>query len=207
MAEAVDNLDAVGDQPTSNAGPASDVSTEAVVEALLFSSDAPLTAKKLAQCLGVGDAADVKCHIDTLNKRYEQMGASFRIEAIAKGYQMLTLSVFDHWLTKLQKARAESRLSSAALETLAIVAYRQPVMRADIEAIRGVSIGDMLGRLRDLNLVKIVGRAEEIGRPLLYGTTKRFLEVFGLNSLKDLPTLDEDDPDAVPSLKPPAQQQ
>jgi len=116
---------------------------------------------------------------------------------------MLTLGVYDHWVAKLRKARAESRLSPAALETLAIVAYRQPVLRADIEAIRGVAIGDMVVKLREMNLVKIVGRAEEIGRPLLYGTTTRFLEVFGLKALKDLPKLDEDDPDAVPALKPP----
>jgi segregation and condensation protein B len=88
----------------------------------------------------------------------------------------------------------------AALETLAIVAYKQPILRADIEAIRGVAVGDMLVRLRDVNLVRIVGRAEEIGRPLLYGTTTRFLEVFGLSSLKDLPKLDADNPEAVPKL-------
>jgi segregation and condensation protein B len=85
---------------------------------------------------------------------------------------------------------------------LAIVAYKQPVLRADVEAIRGVAVGDMLVRLRDMNLIRIVGRAEEIGRPLLYGTTTRFLEVFGLGTLKDLPKLDPDSPDAVPKLAP-----
>ncbi|MCH9021884.1 MAG: SMC-Scp complex subunit ScpB [Planctomycetes bacterium] len=90
-------------------------------------------------------------------------------------------------LSKLFQARRETRLSQAALETLAIVAYKQPILRADIEAIRGVAAGEVLNRLRELNLVKIVGRAEEIGRPLLYGTTKKFLDVFGLGSLDDLP--------------------
>ena len=85
------------------------------------------------------------------------------------------------------QARRETRLSQAALETLAIVAYKQPILRADVEAIRGVAAGEVLNRLRELNLVKIVGRAEEIGRPLLYGTTKKFLDVFGLGSLDDLP--------------------
>ena len=114
---------------------------------------------------------------------------------------MLTRPEFNPWLAKLHKARADSRLSAAALETLAVIAYRQPVLRADIEAIRGVAAGDMLVRLREANLVRIVGRAEEIGRPLLYGTTSRFLEVFGLKSLKDLPKLDPDRPDEVPRLR------
>ncbi len=203
MAEAVDISEETQSAGAAGEHASSDVTTESVVEALLFSTDVPLTAKKIAQHLGVGDAGDVKRHIEALNQRYEQCGASFRIEAIAKGFQMLTLGVYDHWVAKLRKARAESRLSPAALETLAIVAYRQPVLRADIEAIRGVAIGDMVVKLREMNLVKIVGRAEEIGRPLLYGTTTRFLEVFGLKALKDLPKLDEDDPDAVPALKPP----
>jgi len=180
---------------------ATDATAEAVVEAILFSTDAPLSAAKIAQMLGVGDAHDVKAHIDALNQRYEEVGAAFRIELIAKGYQMLTRPVFNNWVKKLQKVRGETRLSGAALETLAIVAYKQPVLRADIEVVRGVAVGDMLVRLRDMNLVRIVGRAEEIGRPLLYGTTPHFLEVFGLGSLKDLPKIDPDRPDEVPALK------
>jgi len=178
-----------------------DATAEAVVEAILFSTDAPLAPAKIAQMLGVGDAHDVKAHINTLNQRYEEVGAAFRIELIAKGYQMLTLPAFNNWVKKLQKARGETRLSGAALETLAIVAYKQPVLRADIEVVRGVAVGDMLVRLRDMNLVRIVGRAEEIGRPLLYGTTPHFLEVFGLGSLNDLPKIDPDRPDQVPALK------
>jgi segregation and condensation protein B len=181
-----------------------EVFPESIVEALLFSSDAALPARKLADLLGDGDAGTIKKHVESLNQKYERDGSSFRIELIAKGYRMLTLPVYDRWLSKLHKARAESRLSAAALETLAIVAYKQPVLRADVEAIRGVSVGEMLGRIRDMNLVRIVGRAEEIGRPLLYGTTPKFLEVFGLASLKDLPKLDQDDPDAVPTLDAPA---
>jgi segregation and condensation protein B len=180
--------------------PPPSVTTESVVEALLLSTDEPLPAARIAQLLGIGDAGDVKRHVETLNERYAQCGASFRIEAIAKGLQLLTLPAYNHWISKLHKARADSRLSTAALETLAIVAYKQPILRADIEAIRGVAVGDMLVRLRDTNLVRIVGRAEEIGRPLLYGTTTRFLEVFGLASLKDLPKLDADNPEAVPKL-------
>jgi segregation and condensation protein B len=177
------------------------VTPESIVEALLFSTDRPLPAARIAQILGIGGASDVKQHIDALNERYERTGSSFRIEQVAKGYQMLTLPPYNPWVGRLHKVRAESRLSGAALETLAIVAYKQPALRADIETIRGVAVGDMLVRLRDMNLVRIVGRAEEIGRPLLYGTTRRFLEVFGLSSLKDLPKLDPDRPDAVPTLR------
>lgn len=180
-----------------------EVTTDSIIEALLLSTDAPLPAGKLAQLLGIGDAADVKRSIERLNERYEEQNASFRVDLIAKGYQMLTLPVYDRWVSKLHKARAESRLSQAALETLAIVAYQQPVLRARIEAIRGVAVGELLVRLREMNLVRIVGRAEEIGRPLLYGTTTRFLEVFGLGSLKDLPKIEQDTPDAVPALKVP----
>ena len=178
-----------------------DVTPEAIVEALLFSSDEPLTASRITQILGIGDAADVKNHVAALNERFEAAGSSFHIAEIAKGYQMLTHPEYHPWVAKLRKARSDSRLSGAAVETLAIVAYRQPVLRVDVEAIRGVAVGDMLVRLRDVNLVRIVGRADEVGRPLLYGTTKKFLEVFGLGSLKDLPNLDPDHPGDIPPLK------
>lgn len=179
-----------------------DVTVESIVEALLFSTDVPLPAGKIAQLLEIGDASDVKRCVEVLNERYQTSGASFRIETIAKGYQLMTLPVFNRWVQKLQKARSDTRLSQAALETLAIVAYKQPVLRADIEAIRGVACGDMLVRLREMNLVRIVGRADEIGRPLLYGTTPKFLDAFGLASLKDLPKLDPDKPNDWSALKP-----
>lgn len=178
-----------------------DVSAESIVESILFSTDIPLSSGKIAQLLGVGDSNDVKKHIASLNKRYQQTGSSFRIQGIARGYQMLTLPVYNNWIQKLHKTRHDSKLSPAALETLAIVAYKQPLIRADIESIRGVAIGDMLLRLRDMKLIKISGRAEEIGRPLLYGTTNKFLEIFGLSTIKDLPNLDDDRPNEIPSLK------
>lgn len=167
-----------------------ELTTESVVEAILFASDSPMPPAKIAQILEVGDARDVRRHVNALNERYARTGASFRIEEIAGGYQMLTLAAYNSWLGKLHAHHRESKLSPAALETLAVVAYKQPVGRAEIEAIRGVAAGDMLQRLREANLIKIVGRAEEIGRPLLYGTTKRFLEVFGLASLDDLPSVE-----------------
>jgi segregation and condensation protein B len=104
---------------------------------------------------------------------------------------MLTRGEYNMWLRQLLKVRSEGKLSGAALETLAVVAYKQPVMRVDVEAIRGVSCGEMIRQLCEKGLVKIVGRAEELGRPLLYGTTRKFLEVFGLGSLKDLPQVED----------------
>jgi segregation and condensation protein B len=169
---------------------AAEITTESVVEAILFATDSPLPAAKIARILGVGDARSVKKHIESLNARYQQTGASFRIEEVAGGFQVLTLPAYNNWVSKLLSVRRETKLSPAALETLAVVAYRQPVLRADIEAIRGVAVGDILVRLREMGLVKIVGRAEVIGRPMLYGTTKKFLEVFGLASLEDLPKVD-----------------
>ena len=174
--------------PTESDGSAnSEVSAASIVEAILFATDTPLPAPKIADVAGAGNARDVKKHIAALNETYAQRGAAFRIEEIAGGFQMLTLPVYNDRLSKLLQARRGTRLSQAALETLAIVAYKQPILRADVEAIRGVAAGEVLNRLRELNLVKIVGRAEEIGRPLLYGTTKKFLDVFGLGSLDDLP--------------------
>lgn len=161
-----------------------------IIEALLFSTDAPLPPAKIVKVLGVGDVREVRRHIAALNERYTNIGAAFRIHEIAGGYQVCTLPVFHSWVARLNKTRQETRLSPAALETLAIVAYKQPVTRADIEAVRGVSSGDLLNRLREVDLVRIVGRAEDLGRPMLYGTTRRFLEVFGLASLDELPRVE-----------------
>lgn len=192
-------VDAGAEQPAGK-----QITTESVVEAILFASDTPLPASKIAQIVGAGDAREVKKHIAALNEKYEAGGTSFRIDEIAGGFQMMTLPEYNTWLAKLSKTRSESKLSAAALETLAVVAYKQPVLRADIEAIRGVAAGDMLNRLRELGLIKIVGRAEEIGRPMLYGTTKRFLEVFGLADLGELPQVEELRPPGEPPRPSPA---
>ena len=163
---------------------------ESVTEAVLFASDEPLTVNRLADIVGT-NVKQLRKLIENLNEKYEANNSSFRIEQIAGGYQMLTLSCYNHWLKRLLRARSESRLSPAALETLAIVAYKQPVIRADVEAIRGVAVGAVLRSLMQKGLVKIVGRAEVLGRPMLYGTTKKFLQTFGLNTLKDLPKIEE----------------
>ena len=170
--------------------PDPEITNESIVEAILFSADGPLPPARIAQLLGTGTAGDVKKLVESLNAAYDGRGSAFRVELVAGGFQMLTLPVYHRWLAELSSTRGDARLSQAALETLAVVAYKQPVMRADIEAIRGVVVGEVLNRLRELNLVKVVGRAEEIGRPMLYGTTKKFLEVFGLASLNALPTVE-----------------
>ncbi len=163
---------------------------ESVIEAILFATDESLTDGRLASIVET-TAKQVRASIESLNAKYEANNSAFRIEQIAGGYQMLTLGTYNHWLKKLVHVRSETKLSPAALETLAIIAYKQPIIRADIEAIRGVAVGEVIRSLMYKGLVKIVGRAEILGRPMLYGTTKKFLEVFGLNSLKDLPKAED----------------
>ena len=169
---------------------ADELTVESVVEAVLFASDESLTVERLSNIVGTS-IAQIRRHVKNLNDRYKAGNSAFRIEQIAGGYQMLTLSSYNHWLKKLLRARSDSKLSPAALETLAIIAYKQPVIRADIEAIRGVAVGEVVRALCYKGLVKIIGRAEVLGRPFAYGTTRKFLEVFGLNSLKDLPKAEE----------------
>jgi segregation and condensation protein B len=163
---------------------------ESVIEAVLFASDEPLTDSRLAGIVETTGKQVREC-VAALNAKYAENHNAFRIEQIAGGYQMLTMSIYNNWLKKMLRARSDSKLSPAAMETLAIIAYKQPVIRADIEAIRGVAVGEVIRSLMYKGLVKIVGRAEILGRPMLYGTTKKFLEVFGLNSLKDLPKAEE----------------
>ena len=176
------------DSPKRQAG--AEPTVESVVEAVLFASDEPLREARLADIAGT-NVRQIRRHIKSLNDRYLAGNNAFRIEQIAGGYQMMTLSCYNHWLNKLLRVRDAGKLSPAALETLAIIAYKQPVIRADIEAIRGVAASEMVRNLMYKGLVKIVGRAEILGRPMLYGTTKKFLEVFGLNTLKDLPKIEE----------------
>lgn len=170
--------------------PGFEPTVESVIEAVLFASDESLSPARLADIVSTG-VKQVRVHIDGLNEKYKANNNAFRIEQIAGGYQMLTMNAYNHWLKKLLRAREDNKLSQPAMETLAIIAYKQPIIRADIEAIRGVAAGEMIRNLMYKGLVKIVGRAEVIGRPMLYGTTKKFLEIFGLNSLKDLPKIEE----------------
>jgi segregation and condensation protein B len=159
----------------------------AALEALLFSTHHPLTAGRLAELMDLDSTKPVRRAIKELNQSYESTGRSFRVEQVAGGFQLLTLPEHGDLLKKLHQREIDAKLTKAALETLAIIAYKQPILRADIEAIRGVQCGETIRSLMEKHLVKIAGRAEVPGRPILYGTTKRFLELFGLNSIKDLP--------------------
>jgi segregation and condensation protein B len=161
-----------------------------VIEAILFATDEPLTDSRIASIVETS-TKQVRQSVEDLNAKYEANHNAFRIEQIAGGYQMLTLNAYNYWLKKMVRARSDTKLSPAALETLAIIAYKQPIIRADIEAVRGVAAGELIRSLMYKGLVKIIGRAEVLGHPMLYGTTKKFLEVFGLNSLKDLPKAEE----------------
>ena len=164
---------------------------ESVVEAILFASDEPMSINRLLKITEIGETTQIRDCVESLNEKYKNNNSAFHIEQIAGGYQMMTLSVYNSWLKKLLRVRTDNKLSQAGLETLAIISYKQPIVRADIEAIRGVGSGEMIRSLMYKGLVKIVGRAEVLGRPMLYGTTRRFLEIFGLNSLKDLPKVEE----------------
>lgn len=165
---------------------------DARVEAALMTSERPMTAARVADALGASGASSaVEESIEALNTQYERTGRSFRIEKVAGAWQVVTLSKYADVLDGLKRTKQDNRLSASQLETLAIVAYKQPIVRAQIEAIRGSASGEVLRLLMDRHMVKVVGRSEEIGRPMLYGTTKQFLEVFGLGSLKDLPEANE----------------
>ena len=168
----------------------------AQVEAMLVSSDRPLKSAALVDALAVflDRAINTKVITDAialLNTQYDEQGRSFRIEEISNGYRLMTRSEHASIVAAMHRSRATTRLSKPALETLSIIAYRQPITRAELEAIRGVACGEVVRTLMDRRLVKITGRAEELGRPMLYGTTRQFLDTFGLASVKDLPKPEE----------------
>jgi segregation and condensation protein B len=162
-----------------------------IIEALLFASDAPLTPADLARVDEQLDEDTVEAVIQELRSEYESTERSFQVYELAGGYQILTRPEFVTVLERYDTVPQPSRLSNSALEVLAIIAYRQPLGRAEVEEIRGVGSSGVLRTLMDRNLIEAVGRAEGLGRPLLYGTTAKFLEHFGYRSLEDLPRPDE----------------
>lgn len=170
--------------------PCASIPLEQRVEALVFSSERPISESRMKTVLGLEDedaTKQIKSIIDVLNDSYDAGKRAYRIERVAGGYRPLTREEFAPLVSRLHADRQLQKLSQAALETLSIIAYRQPVMRAEIEVIRGVACGEVLRSIMDKRLVKIVGRAEELGRPMLYGTTRDFLNTFGLATLEDLP--------------------
>jgi segregation and condensation protein B len=187
--EAPQAADAANEEPAEpDDGKAIDVN---ILEALLFSTHHPLTGQRLGELLDVKSQKAIRASVQELNGQYEASGRTFRVEQVAGGYQLLSLPEYGDILKRLHQREADAKLTKAALETLAIIAYKQPILRADIEAIRGVACGETIRSLMEKHLVNIAGRAEEPGRPILYGTTKRFLQLFGLNNLKDLPQSEE----------------
>ncbi len=160
------------------------------IEALLLVANEPLTSRRLAKLANLSDATEARTLVDRLAKRLRQRGSGLLIEQVAGGYRLLTRPALAPWVQKVHGLASEVEVSPAAMETLAVVAYRQPVLRAEIEAIRGVQCGDLLRQLIQRDLLRIVGRSSELGRPLQYGTTKRFLEAFGLCDLAQLPPLE-----------------
>lgn len=167
-----------------------------ILEALFFACDEPLTIKQVLDIFAILEEGEdpkmispeiILSTVEDLNREFEQSGRAFRIVKVAGGYQFATLPRFGAWLGKMLKERLKRRLSVSALESLAVIAYKQPVTKPEIEAIRGVDVDYVLHSLLERNLITIIGRAATPGRPLLYGTTKDFLKHFGLNDLSDLP--------------------
>lgn len=165
-------------------------SLKLIVEALLFASDHPLSIKDFRSWLPDAEPANIRSALKVLKYEYEAMGRSFSLREVAGGYQFRSHSEYGPYILRMLQA-TPARLSRAALETLAIIAYKQPVVRHEIERIRGVESGGILRNLLEKDLIRIMGRKDLPGRPLIYGTTGRFLEVFDLDSIDSLPKLKE----------------
>jgi len=163
---------------------------KSALEALLLVAAEPLTFRRAAAILGLTEAQARTC-LRLLQADYRQREGGLDIVEVASGYRLVTRPEFDQYIAKLEPGRAQLPLSAAAVETLAIVAYRQPVTRIDLEAVRGVRCEGVVATLQERGLVEEVGRKEGPGRPILYGTTRRFLEHFGLRDLSELPPLPE----------------
>ena len=162
-----------------------------LIEAALFAADTPLSLSELSQLDRDATKENIRAALDELRSVYSSAGHGIELTELAEGYQLLTRREFAEAIAQAHLATRPRRLSAAALETLAIIAYRQPVGRAEVEEIRGVSVDGVLRSLQDRGLIDVVGRSDSIGRPLLYGTTTGFLELLGLANLDDLPRIEE----------------
>jgi segregation and condensation protein B len=161
-----------------------------VVEALLFASDTPLEAERIKEVLDLADVREARGLVDELRARYEATSQGLQIVEVGGGYRMITRPEVAPWLVRLARARTRTRLSRPALEALAIVAYKQPVSRPEIDAVRGVNSEAVLDNLLERRLVRIAGRKEAPGRPYLFETTREFLVAFGLRDVGDLPKVE-----------------
>jgi len=157
------------------------------VEALIFASDTPVTESRICSVIEELSPSQVQRIVEELNQEYEQQNHAFRIQRIGGGYQFVTCAEFAHYIKKYYKGRSRGRLSKAALETLAIIAFKQPISRPEIDLIRGVNSDGVVKTLLEKNLIQISGRAETVGHALLYTTTQEFLQHFGINDISELP--------------------
>lgn len=157
------------------------------LEAVLLVADGAMSFRRLAQLATLADVGETRALVEKLNEAYDAVSCAFRIERVATGVRLMTRPRFAMWLDRLHNRQARSKLSPPMMETLAIVAYRQPITRAEVEKIRGVASAEMLRQLMERGLLRITGEDDSLGRPFLYGTTKQFLEEFGLGNLDGLP--------------------
>jgi segregation and condensation protein B len=164
---------------------------KSAVEALIFASEKPITLEQIKKVLGDLDTPSINKIIEELMREYETQNRGIRIIEIAGGYQMITNSNFAPFLKKLFKNRYSDKLSKPALESLAIIAYKQPLTKAEIESLRNVNVDGVMKSLLDKNLIRVCGRKKIPGRPFVFGTTREFLEHFGLKSLADLPKMED----------------
>ena len=166
----------------------------AQLEAALFVAREPLPIRRLAKLARLSDATRARSLLKTLNALFDKSGTAFRIEHLAGGFQLITRTQFGPWVRRTLDYSVENRLSNAAMETLSIIAYRQPVTRAEVEAIRGVGSEEMLRQLLDRDLIAIGGRSDDLGRPNFYITSRYFLRIFGLGRIEELPAMDPESP-------------
>jgi segregation and condensation protein B len=167
-----------------------EIELKKIIETLLFITDEPLSAQRIAKICEIEDVEYIKSKLEELKHEYDLNSKALSIVQVAGGWQMATRPEYGIWVRKLYQTRLTLRLSNAALEVLAIIAFRQPVTKAEIEAIRGVDSSGPLDTLLERKLITSIGRKETLGRPIIYGTTEEFLKQFGLNSLEDLPKLE-----------------
>ena len=158
-----------------------------IIESLLFVSETPLTVNRIKNVIPLADSKEIRNALAELVEEYEARGGGFFLCEVSRGYQFRTGAKYAEWIKRFIQPNPV-RISKPALETLAIVAYKQPLIRSDVEHIRGVDCGGVLRVLLERKLIRVLGRREIPGRPLIYATTNKFLEIFGLNDLKDLPT-------------------
>ena len=168
-----------------------DAQVKAILEALLFANEKPVIIEQVKNIMPDVESTRIREIIEGLKVEYEKDYRGIRVVEVAGGFQMVTAGELNNYLKKFFSQRQKERLSGPSLETLAIIAYKQPVTRLDVESIRGVNVDGVMGTLLERGLIRIVGKKETVGRPFVYGTTKQFLEYFGLKSIEELPRLEE----------------